>query len=72
MPQPLMLRNLKLLKKLKLKKMEILLEGHKRPSRTNIQKRCPFHHRGLKCKSRKTQIPGVIGKFGLGIQNKVT
>ena len=26
----------------------------KRPFRTNIQKRCPFHHRGLECKSRKS------------------
>ena len=25
------------------------------PSRTNIKKRCPFHHRGLKCKSRKSR-----------------
>ena len=25
-----------------------------RPSRTNIRKRCPFHHRGLECKSRKS------------------
>ena len=24
-----------------------------RPSRTNTQKRCPFHHRGLECQSRK-------------------
>ena len=24
-----------------------------RPSRTNTQKGCPFHHRGLECKSRK-------------------
>ena len=24
------------------------------PSRTNIQKRCPFHYRGLECKSRKS------------------
>ena len=24
-----------------------------RPSRTNTQKRCPFHYRGLECKSRK-------------------
>ena len=24
-----------------------------KPSRTNIRKRCPFHHRGLECKSRK-------------------
>ena len=26
-----------------------------RPSRTNIQKRCPFHNRGLECKSRKSR-----------------
>ena len=24
-----------------------------RPSRTNTKKRCPFHHRGLECKSRR-------------------
>src|SRR5574341_1400614 len=24
-----------------------------RPARTNTQKRCPFHYRGLECKSRK-------------------
>ena len=27
----------------------------KRPSRTNTQKICPFHHRGLECKSRKSR-----------------
>ena len=26
-----------------------------RPSRTNIQKRCPFHYRGVECKSRKSR-----------------
>ena len=26
-----------------------------RPSRTNTQKRCPFHHRRLECKSRKSR-----------------
>ena len=26
-----------------------------RSSRTNIQKRCPFHYRGLECKSRKSR-----------------
>ena len=25
-----------------------------RPTRTNTQKRCPFHYRGLECKSRKS------------------
>ena len=26
-----------------------------RPSRTNTQKRCPFHYRGLECKSKKSK-----------------
>ena len=26
-----------------------------RPSRTNTQKRCPFHYRGLECKSQKSR-----------------
>ena len=26
-----------------------------RPSRANTRKRCPFHHRGLECKSRKSR-----------------
>ena len=26
-----------------------------RPSRTNTKKRCPLHHRGLKCKCRKSR-----------------
>ena len=34
------------------------------------QKRCPFHHSGLECKSRKSRIHGVTGKFGLGVQNE--
>ena len=41
-----------------------------RPFRTNTQKRCSFHYRGLECKSRKPKIPGVTGKFGLGVQNE--
>ena len=28
---------------------------HTRPSRTNSQKRCPFHYMGLECKSRKSR-----------------
>ena len=38
--------------------------------RTNTQKRCPFHYRGLEFKSRSQETPGVTGKFGLGIQNE--
>ena len=37
-----------------------------RYSRTNTQKRCPFHYREL----GSQEIPGVTGKFGLGVQNK--
>ena len=38
--------------------------------RTNNKKRCPFHYRGLECKSRNQEISGVTGKFGLGVQNE--
>ena len=33
------------------------------------QKRCPFHYRGLECKSRKARNTWITGKFGLGVQN---
>ena len=33
----------------------MILWGPTRPSRTNTQKRCPFHYRGLECKSRKSR-----------------
>ena len=36
-----------------------------RPSRINNKKRCPLHHRGLECKSRKSRETWT--KFGLGI-----
>jgi len=41
-----------------------------RPFRTNTQKRCPFHYRGLECKSRKSRNTWGNCKFGLGIQNE--
>ena len=41
-----------------------------RPSRTNTKTRCPFHNRGLECKVGSQEIPGVTGKFGLGVQNE--
>ena len=31
----------------------------------NIQKRCPFHYRGLECKSRSQETPGVTGNLAL-------
>ena len=33
----------------------IILWRPTRPSRTNTQKKCPFHYRGLECKSRKSR-----------------
>ena len=45
MPKPLMMKKLKLNSSMK---------TH-RPSRTHTKKRCPFHHGGLKFKSRKSR-----------------
>ena len=36
-------------------------------SRTNTKKRCPFHHRGLECKSRKSRDTWSNRQFGLGV-----
>jgi len=53
---------------------KLKLNGSKptRPSRTNTQKRCPFHYRGLEYKTRKSRDtgPGITGKYGLGVQNE--
>ena len=35
------------------------------------QKGYPFHCRGLEAKVQSQEIPGVTGKFGFGVQNKV-
>src|SRR5574337_2132521 len=45
MPQPIMLKKLKLNGSMKTYRI----------FRTNTQKRCPFHYRGLECKSRKSR-----------------
>ena len=45
MPQLVMLKKLKLKGSMKTY----------RPCRTNTQKRCPFHYRGLECKNRKSR-----------------
>ena len=34
------------------------------------RKRCPFHHKGLECKGGSHEIPRIIGKFGLVVQNE--
>ena len=41
-----------------------------RPSRTNTQNRCPFIVRDCNAKVGSQEIPGVTGKFDLGVQNK--
>ena len=46
LPQPVMLKKLKL----------TVLWRPTRPSRTNTQKRCPFHYTGLGWKSRKSRV----------------
>ena len=45
MPRPIMLKKLKL----------TVLWRPTRPFWTNTQKRCPFHYRGLECKSKKSR-----------------
>ena len=34
------------------------------------KKRCPFLYMGLECRFKSQEIPGVTGKFGLGVQNE--
>ena len=34
------------------------------------KKRCPFHLRGLECKSRKSRDTRITSKFGLAVQNE--
>ena len=44
--------------KIKLKKNFFLIKKNKiklKKKKTNTQKRCPFHYRGLECKSRKSR-----------------
>ena len=41
-----------------------------RSSRLNNKKRCPFHHGDWNAKVGSQEIPGVTGKFGLGVQNE--
>ena len=40
-----------------------------KPYKSNTQKRCPLHYRGL-AKVESQETPGVAGKFGFGIQNE--
>ena len=63
MPQPIMLKKLRLDGSMKTYKT----------SRTNTQKICPFHHRGLGCENRMSRDTWSIfyqGEFGLGVHNK--
>ena len=60
MPQPLMPKKMKLNDSMKT--YNIFYNWHKR--------RCPFHHWGLQCQSRKSRDTWVTGKFGLRVQNE--
>ena len=44
--------------------------GPTRPFRTNTQKRCPFHYRGLNAKVGSQERSGVTGKVCLGMRNE--
>jgi len=48
----------------------MVLWGPIRPSRTNTKKRCPFLLGDWNVKVGSQEIPGVAGKFGLGVQNE--
>ena len=41
-----------------------------RPFRANTQKWCPFHFRGLEWEVGSQETPGVMGRFGLWVQNE--
>ena len=60
MPQPIMLKNLKLNGSVKTYKT----------SRTNIPKRCTFHYRGLECKRRNSSDTWSNRQTGIGVQNE--
>ena len=40
------------------------------PFRTNTQKICPFNYRDWNAKVGSQETHGVMGKFGLGVQNE--
>ena len=50
--------------------VERFYEERIRPFRTNTQKRCPFHYRGLECKRRKSRNTWSNDNFDLGIWNE--
>ena len=60
MPQQIILKNLKLNGSVKTYKT----------SRTNTPKRCPFHYRGLECKSRNSSDTWSNRQTGIGVQNE--
>ena len=59
MPQPLMLKNVKLSGSMMTYNLLEL-----------THKKCPFHFRVLKVKIGRQEIPGVTGKFSFGVQNE--
>ena len=48
----------------------MVLSRPTRPSRTNTEKRYPFHYRDWNAKVGSQEILEVTGKFGLGVQNE--
>ena len=60
MSQPLMLKKL----------VEWFCKDRQHLLELTPKKSCPFHHKGLECKSRKSRVTWVTVKFGLGVQNE--
>ena len=50
--------------------VEQFYEDLRNPLELTPKKRCPFHYRGLECKSRKSRNTWSKGKFSLGVRNE--
>ena len=50
--------------------VEQFYEDIQDPLELITKKSCPFHYRGLECKSRKSRDTRVTGKFGVRIQSE--
>ena len=57
---------------LRLKKLKLIgsMKTYKRPSRTNTKKDVLFITGDWNAKVGNQEIPGVTGKFGVGVQNE--
>ena len=66
MPQPLMLKKMKLYRSMKTTCLLEVMTFY----RGNTKKRYYFHHRDRNVKIGSQELSGVTGKFGLGVPNE--